>query len=63
MILTGCKKGVDYMQALCRAVYNALTLSLPSHDGPVVLWLRPKTIPGKILMLTSHRDSHMTFDI
>ena len=61
--LTGCRKGVNYMQALCRAVYDTLTLTLPSYNGPVVLWLRPKTIPDKILMLTPHRDSHMTFDI
>jgi hypothetical protein len=62
-ILTGCTKGVDYTQAICRAVYDALTLSLPSYDGPVVLWLRPKAIPDKILTLTPHRDSHVTFDI
>jgi hypothetical protein len=62
-ILTGCTKGVDYMQAICQAVYDALILSLPSHDRPVLLWLRPKTIPDKLLTLTPHRDSHVTFDI
>jgi hypothetical protein len=62
-ILTGCTKGIDYTQAICRAVYDALTRSLPSHDGPVLLWLRPKTIPDKILTITPHRDSHVTFDI
>ena len=61
--LTGCRKGTDYTQALCQAVYNALTLSLPSHEGPFILWLRPKTIPDKLLTLAPHRDSHVTFDI
>jgi len=51
------------MQAICQAVYDTLTLSLPLHNGPVLLWLQPKTIPNKILMLTPHRDSHVTFDI
>jgi hypothetical protein len=37
--LTGCRRGVDYTQALCQAVYDALTLTLPTHDGPVILWL------------------------
>jgi len=61
--LTGCRKGTNYMQALCQAVYNALTLSLPSHEGPFILWLQPKTIPNKLLMLAPLRDSHVTFDI
>ena len=62
-IYEGCKKGVDYTQAICQAVYNALTLSLLLHDGPVLLGLRPKTIPDKILMFNPHRDSHVTYDI
>jgi hypothetical protein len=63
MIHKGCTKGADYTQATCQAVYNALALSLPSHDGPVLLYLQLKTIPDKILMLTPHRDSYITFDI
>jgi hypothetical protein len=56
-------KEFDHMQAICRAVYNALNLSLPLHNGPAIIWLWPKTIPNKILTLNHHRDSHMTFDI
>lgn len=63
MIHKGCIKGINYMQAICRAVYDALNLSLPLHDGPAIIWLQPKTIPNKILMVKPHRDSHVTFDI
>jgi hypothetical protein len=38
-ILTRCTTGVNYMQAICQAVYDAFTLSLPSHDRPVIVWL------------------------
>jgi hypothetical protein len=39
IIHTRCFKGVNYMQAICQAVHNALTLSLPSHNSPLILWL------------------------
>jgi hypothetical protein len=38
-IYKGCKKGVNYMQAKCQAVYDALHTFLPLHNGLVSIWL------------------------
>ena len=51
-------RGVDQVQAICQAMHDALANILTLCSGHVILWLRPKMIPEKILTLSPHRDTY-----
>src|SRR5216683_6081950 len=57
-------RGADQTQALCQVVkatlQYGLTLSSPRH---IVIWLRSKTLPMKILSLEPHSATSITADI
>ena len=62
VICKGVTRGTDQAQAICQACKIALMHTVAMHSGHVYIWLRPKSIPDKLLMLRPHRDTHITAD-
>jgi hypothetical protein len=62
IIHSGCARGIDQMQATSRAVKMALRKAFESQLGPIILWLRPKLSIDRLLTLSPHRDTHITYD-
>jgi len=60
--LQGCTKGIDQIQALCRAVEDALPKAFTIPADSLILWMRPKTVIDRLLTFHSHRDTHITYD-
>jgi hypothetical protein len=50
------------MQALCRAVEDALPKSFTIPADSLILWMRLKTVIDRLLTFRSHRDTHITYD-
>jgi hypothetical protein len=50
------------MQATSQAVKTALRKAFESQPGHITLWLRPKPSIERLLTLSPHRDTHITYD-
>jgi hypothetical protein len=53
----GTTRGLTQTQALCRAVREALSATLPHHSHDIVLWICHKSILNKLTTLLPHSNT------